>query len=376
MRDETPEQQGPLRTGWTTGASATAAAVAAAECLFTGRAPQSVHLSLPRGREADLPIHDWRPLDADSAEAAVIKDAGDDPDATHGARIWVRLRRRSEAGVTFHAGEGVGTVTRAGLALDIGEPAINPVPRQLLRDHLVEAAERFGHDGGFDVTIGVDDGARIALNTMNPRLGIEGGISILGTSGIVRPFSCAAFIASIHQGIDVARTNGIEHIAACTGSTSERVAQEYYGLPDMAMVEMGDFVGAVVKYLRRNPVARLTMVGGMGKFSKLACGRLDTHSRKGGVDFDFLADEAAAAGGDEALQAAVRAANTSLEAHALCRDAGIDLARRVCDRAWRVAASYLSPATALELWVIDKPGNVLARAGSIERTSDTTAALE
>lgn len=366
MRDETPEHQGPLRTGWTTGACATAGAVAAAECLFTGRAPTSVHLSLPRGREADLEIHDWRGLDDDSAEAAVIKDAGDDPDATHGARVWVRLRLTAEPGAVFRAGDGVGTVTRAGLALEIGEPAINPVPRQLLRDHLAEAAEHFGHEGGFEVTIGVDDGARIAQNTMNPRLGIKGGISVLGTTGIVRPFSCAAFIASIQQGIDVARTNGVEHIAACTGSTSERVAQSHYNLPDMAMVEMGDFVGAVVKYLRRNPVARVSMVGGLGKFSKLACGRLDTHSRKGGVDFGFLADEAAAAGADADLQAAIRAANTSLEAHAICHDAGIDLARRVCGRAWEVAASYLSDDTTLELWVIDKPGNVLARAGSLE----------
>lgn len=364
MRDETPEHEGPLRTGWTTGACATAAAVAAAQCLFTGHAPASVHLSLPRGREADLPVHDWRALD-DGAEAALIKDAGDDPDATHGARVWVRLRRRATPGVVFRAGEGVGTVTRAGLALDVGEPAINPVPRRLLRDHLAEAAERFGHEGGFEVTVGVDDGARIAQNTMNPRLGIEGGISILGTTGIVRPFSCAAFIASIQQGIDVARTNGIEHVAACTGSTSERVVRAHYALPEMAMIEMGDFVGAVVKYLRRNPVAELTMVGGLGKFSKLACGRLDTHSRKGGVDFEFLAREAAAAGADERLQAAVRTANTSLEAHATCRDAGIDLARRVCDRAWEVAASYLSAETTLELWVIDKPGNVLARTGSL-----------
>lgn len=377
MRDETTEHNGPLRTGWTTGACATAAAVAAAECLFTGQAPASVNVKLPRGRTADLAIHDWRRLDdQEGAEAAVIKDAGDDPDATHGARIWVRVHLRAEPGVTFHAGEGVGTVTRAGLALAIGEPAINPVPRQLLRDHLAEAAERFGHAGGFEVTVGVDDGERIAQNTMNPRLGILGGISILGTTGIVRPFSCAAFIASIHQGIDVARTNGIDHIAACTGSTSERVAQAYYALPDMAMVEMGDFIGGVLKYLRRNPVARLTMVGGMGKFSKLACGRLDTHSRKGGVDFTFLAAEAAKASADESLQAAIRGANTSLEAHELCREAGIDLARRVCDRAWEVAASYLPPETALELWVIDKPGNVLARTGSIDKASDATATVE
>lgn len=363
MREETAEHKGPLRTGWTTGACATAAAVAAAERLFNGAAPTHVHLFLPRNREVDLPVNDCRLLD-EGAEAALIKDAGDDPDATHGARIWVRLRTLPEPGVVFRAGRGVGTVTRAGLALAVGEPAINPVPRQMLQEHLARIAERFDFRGGFEVTVGVDDGEAIAQNTMNPRLGIVGGISILGTTGIVRPFSCSAYIASIHQGIDVARRNGITHISACTGSTSERVAREHYGFPDMAMIEMGDFVGAVLKHLRKNPVPRVTMIGGFGKFSKLACGRLDTHSRKGGIDFEFLAREAAA-GGPE-LQEAVRTANTSLEAVDLCRAAGIDLAQRICRRAWEAAAGYLSPETALELWVIDKPGNVLARAGSLE----------
>lgn len=366
MREETPERSGPLRTGWTTGACATAAACAAAELLFNGHAPQGAHLELPRGRQADLAIADSRELDG-AAEAAVIKDAGDDPDATHGARVWVRLQRRAAPGVDFHAGEGVGTVTRSGLALAVGEPAINPVPRRMLTEHLEAIAARFGYPGGFEVTVGVDDGAAIAQNTMNPRLGILGGISILGTTGIVRPFSCAAYIASIQQGIDVARTNGIEHVAACTGSTSERTALGHYDLPDMALIEMGDFVGAVLKYLGRNPVPDVTLVGGIGKFSKLAAGRLDTHSRKGGVDLEFLAAEAAAAGASAELQAAVRQANTALEAATLCQDAGVALADRICAQAWAVARPYLSADTALEVWAIDKPGNVVGRAGSLTR---------
>ncbi|MEX2575329.1 MAG: cobalt-precorrin-5B (C(1))-methyltransferase, partial [Halofilum sp. (in: g-proteobacteria)] len=363
MREESPEHSGPLRTGWTTGACATAAACAAAELLFAGHAPTHAHLDLPRGREVDLAIADSRELEGD-AEAAVIKDAGDDPDATHGARIWVRLGLRDEPGVTFHAGEGVGTVTRTGLALAVGEPAINPVPRQMLTEHLEAVATRFGYAGGFEVTIGADDGEAIAQNTMNPRLGILGGISILGTTGIVRPFSCAAYIASIHQGIDVARANGITHIAACTGSTSERVAQTHYDLPEMAMVEMGDFVGAMLKYLARNPIPRLTLVGGIGKFSKLAAGRLDTHSRKGGVDFDFIAREAAAAGATPQLQEAIQSSNTALEAVTRCGEAGVPLAERLCELAWQVARSYLPAEIALEVWAIDKPGNVIGRAGT------------
>ncbi len=365
-REESAEREGALRTGWTTGACATAAACAAAELLLTGNAPDSVHLQLPRGREAELAIADHRRLD-DAAEAAVIKDAGDDPDATHGARIWVQIRTLPAPGVTFRAGEGVGTVTRTGLALAVGEPAINPVPRQILGEHLDALAERLDYSGGFEVTIGVDDGAAIAEKTMNPRLGIVGGISILGTSGIVRPFSCAAYIASIHQGIDVARANGITHIAACTGSTSERVAQDHYGLPDMAMIEMGDFVGAVLKYLARNPIQQVTLVGGIGKFSKLAAGRLDTHSRKGGVDFDFIAREAAAAGATPEVQQSVQSSNTALEAVTRCSEAGVPLAERLCELALQVARSYLPEEIALEVWAIDKPGNVIGRAGTLER---------
>lgn len=365
MRTETTEHTGPLRTGWTTGATATAAAVAAAHRLFAGDVCTHVHLWLPRNRETDLAVHDCRLIEpGHSAEAGLIKDAGDDPDATHGARVWSRVVLSETAGVRFHAGAGVGTVTRAGLALAVGEPAINPVPRQMLTEHLARIAADVGYTGGFEVTIGVDNGEQIAENTMNGRLGILGGLSILGTTGVVRPFSCAAYIASIHQGVDVSRRNGCTHLAACTGSTSEAAVTAHYALPDMALIEMGDFAGAVLKYIKRHPVERLTLVGGFGKFSKLAAGRLDLHSRAGGVDFDFLADLSAEADAD--LKAAIRGANTSMDALTQASAAAIPLAQRVADRAWQFAAGYLPEATALELWVIDKPGAVRARAGTLD----------
>ena len=365
MREESSEHGGTLRTGWTTGATATAAAVAAAHRLLFDTVLERVHLRLPRGREAVLPVADSRVIaPARLAEAGLIKDAGDDPDATHGARVWVQLELTAAPGIRFEAGAGVGTVTRSGLALAVGEPAINPVPRRMIADHLARVAADAGYAGGFGVIVGVDDGERIAEKTMNGRLGIIGGLSILGTTGIVRPFSCAAYIASIHQGIDVARANGLTHLAAATGSTSEAVVRAAYDLPEMAIIEMGDFVGAVVKYLKRYPVARLTLVGGFGKFSKLAAGRLDLHSRRGGVDFEFLAGLAPEA--DAATQQAIRTANTSLAAHGLARDAGIDLAARIARRAWQKAGHYLPPQTRLELWVIDKPGRVLARYGRLD----------
>lgn len=364
MREETPERERPLRTGITTGACATAAAVGAVELLLGGTAPATVWLELPKGQRVELALADHRRLD-DAAEAAVIKDAGDDPDATHGARIWVRVRARDDPGVAFGAGDGVGVITRDGLPVAVGEPAINPVPRRMIAEHLAEAGERHGHPGGFEVIVGADDGAAMAERTMNPRLGIVGGISILGTTGIVRPFSCSAYIASIHQGIDVARANGIEHIAACTGATSERTAVAHYGLPDMALVEIGDFVGALLKYLRRHPVPAVTLVGGFGKLGKLAAGHLDTHSRKAAVDFERLAAEAAAAGAGADLRAAVRAANTSLQALAACRDAGIALGDRVAARAHAVARGYLPATVTLEVWAVDRAGTIVGRAGAL-----------
>ena len=199
----------------------------------------------------------------------------------------------------------------------------------MIREHLRELATIHHYDGGFEVTVSVEDGEAIALKTMNGRLGILGGISILGTTGIVRPFSCAAYIASIHQGIDVARANGAQHIAACTGNSSETFIAAQYHLPDMALIEMGDFVGAVLKYVRHHPVDRLSICGGFGKLSKLAMGHLDLHSRVSSIDFDYLANAAASTGADETLQQQIRAANTSIEALNLCQAAQIDLASKI-----------------------------------------------
>ena len=268
MRDETPEQPAPLRSGYTTGSCATATSLAAARLLLTGIASDVAEIVLPKGQHVPMQLVFCRLLDdAHSAEACTIKDAGDDPDVTHGAVVFARVRLADEPGVRFHAGPGVGTVTRAGLTLPVGEPAINPVPRQMMTAHLTELAAEHGYAGGFEVTVGVENGEALAQKTMNPRLGIIGGLSILGTTGIVRPFSCSAYIASIHQGIDVARANGYMHIAACTGNASEDAMRAYYQLPDIALIEMGDFAGAVLKHLKRAPVDKLSMCGVFGKLA-------------------------------------------------------------------------------------------------------------
>ncbi|MEH6824397.1 MAG: cobalt-precorrin-5B (C(1))-methyltransferase [Motiliproteus sp.] len=355
MWPESDEQPRPLRSGLSTGTGATACCVAAAQALLAGHQPASVEVELPRGERVTLVIKDYQPLD-EGVRVATVKDAGDDPDVTHGATLFVELRLSASPGILFKAGAGVGVVTRKGLLLAVGEPAINPVPRKMITQHLLHTADLYGYEGGFEVTIGVEQGEKIALKTMNPRLGIIGGLSILGTTGIVRPFSCSAYIASIHQGIDVARSNGICHIAATTGSTSEAAITAYYGLPEMALIEMGDFVGAVLKYLKKSPVNKLSICGGFGKISKLANGHLDLNSRASQIDFVQLARFAEQAGADDRLIAAVSSANTSIEALNACQRADVDLATVVCAAALQVARGVVPAAVEVEVWAIDRQG--------------------
>jgi cobalt-precorrin-5B (C1)-methyltransferase len=239
-------KDGPLRYGWTTGTCAAAAAKAAYTALLTGEFPDPVEVTLPRGQRPAFALATTKAGEGE-ATVGVIKDAGDDPDVTHGALILATVRRGAPGGgVTFRAGEGVGMVTRPGLPIPPGEPAINPVPRRMLREAIAEVAAAHGDAGDVDVEISVPGGEALAAKTMNGRLGIVGGLSILGTTGIVVPYSCSAWIHSIHSGIDVARAAGLTHIAGATGAASEAAVQRLHGLPEMALIDMGDFVGGML----------------------------------------------------------------------------------------------------------------------------------
>src|SRR5580693_7690109 len=308
-----PEVSPALRRGWTTGACAAAASRAAFAAMLTGRFPDPVEIRLPRGGSGIFPLA-LAQLSGTGARAGVVKDAGDDPDVTHGALVVAETAWAAPgSGIGFAAGEGVGTVTRAGLSLAVGEPAINPAPRALIRNMLLDAAvEISAPPPDLTVTISIPGGDRLAEKTMNARLGIIGGLSILGTTGIV-PFSCASWIHSIHRGIDVARAAGLDHIAASTGSTSERAVQRLYDLPDHALIDMGDFVGGTLKYLRRHPVPRLTLAGGFAKLAKLAQGHLDLHSSRSRVDAAALARRLDALGADPATVAAASASDSAAE---------------------------------------------------------------
>jgi len=358
------QQNGPLRRGWTTGTCAAAAARAAFIALLSGRFPDPVSIRLPRGATASFPLA-LAELGEGRARAGILKDAGDDPDVTHGALIIADVAWAAPAsGIGFAAGEGVGTVTRAGLALALGEPAINPAPRAMISQALREAAEENGAPlPDVTVTISIPGGERLAEKTMNARLGIKGGLSILGTTGIVVPYSCSSWIHSIQRGIDVARAAGLEHLAASTGATSERAVQRLYDLPEHALIDMGDFVGGTLKYLRGHPVARLTIAGGFAKLAKLAAGHLDLHSARSRVDTAALGEMLAALGADNVTVDKARAATGAGEILALAGTRSEALAGLVAAGAREVALATLSGKTAVEVAIVDRQGSFLARVG-------------
>ena len=353
----------PLRRGWTTGACATAATKAAFEALLTGVFPDPVEIVLPKGERPSFVLASSA-LDGETATAGIVKDAGDDPDVTHLATVIAAVRRLpAGSGVQFRAGPGVGTVTRPGLPIPPGEPAINPTPREMMREAIMEVAARCGGTPDAEITISIPNGVELAKQTWNPRLGITGGLSILGTTGIVHPFSCSAWIASIHRGIDVIRAAGLDHAAACTGSTSEAAVARRYTLPDFAYIDMGDFAGGVLKYLRHHPIRRLTLAGGFGKISKLAEGSLDLHSGRSQVNLDALAAGALAIGADAMLAEKLRHAHTAMEALELAQAARLPLGDWVAERAREVAEAAADRKVEIELLIVDRGGQPVGHAG-------------
>ena len=354
-----------LRFGWTTGTCATAAVNAAYTAMVTGECPKNVTVVTPSGKQADLAVA-MVELGTGWARAGIIKDAGDDPDVTHGAMICATVSPSTGFdGIRFLRGDGVGIVTKAGLPIGVGEPAINPVPRQMMTDMVAALAETLQGPRHIDIEISVPDGAVIAQKTWNPRLGIAGGISILGTSGVVRPFSCAAWIASIHRGVDVARANGLQHVIGSTGNNSERAAKARYDLPDIALMDMGDFVGGMLKYMRKNPVPRLTIAGGFGKLVKMSQGAVDLHSARSQVDFERLATLATPLG---LRHDAVANANSVLEIVQMSDpDQRHALASIVAGQARDAARTYLKrDDIAIEILIISREGALLGQAGSLE----------
>jgi cobalt-precorrin-5B (C1)-methyltransferase len=289
------------------------------------------------------------------ARAGIVKDAGDDPDVTHLCTVISTVRFAAKgSGVTFRAGKGVGMVTKPGLPIAPGEPAINPVPRRMMQAVIAELG-----CSDVEIEISIPNGEELAKKTWNPRLGIAGGLSILGTTGVVHPFSCSAWIASIHQGVDVARAIGLDHLAGCTGSTSEGTVRALYDLPLEAMIDMGDFAGGLLKYLRQHPVARITIGGGFGKLVKLAQGSLDLHSGRSQVDFAWLSERV-----PPAIGVAVAKANTAAQVLDLCSGIGFNVGKLIADIALGTVQRALRNAKIKpDIVVVGREGGIVGRAG-------------
>lgn len=357
-----PRKKGGLRGGYSTGSCAAAAAKAAMTALRTGAIPDAVTISLPIGGTATFtPVR--RDVGDGWAQCAVIKDGGDDPDATHGAYITARVEWADAPGIALAGGEGVGVVTLPGLGLAVGGPAINPVPRQMITTEVTEAAGGDLATRGARVTISVPNGEEIARKTLNARLGILGGISILGTWGIVKPYSTASWRASVVQAIQVAAANGQERAVLCTGSRSERYAMARYpDLPAVAFVEMGIFTGAALTTCVREHMRGVAVCGMIGKFAKLAQGHMQTHVAGNQVDTHFLAAIATECGADGSLTETVRGANTARHVAELVEAAGIapTFYRRLAELTRDQCAAHAKGKLAVEAALFDFDGGVLA----------------
>ncbi|MDQ3837434.1 MAG: cobalt-precorrin-5B (C(1))-methyltransferase [Thermoproteota archaeon] len=310
---EEKKRRGALRTGYTTGTTATAATKAALQALITGKAPEQVIVSLPKGKIATLRVAWTKHHDNGSFTCAVIKDGGDDPDVTHGAEICSTVSFTENVGeIKIDGGKGVGRVTKPGLGLEIGMAAINPTPMKMLEQAAREVASHQLESRGIDILVSVPSGEEIAKKTDNPRLGILGGISILGTTGLVLPYSTASFAASIRQGLEVATAMGSDTVVLTTGGRSEDFARELFNLPDHCFIQMGDFAGYSIKQCASKATLKKVIIAGfIGKLTKIAMGIKQTHVAGSHVDMEFMAQLAAECQAKPNVVEEINSANTA-----------------------------------------------------------------
>lgn len=350
----------PLRSGFTTGACATAATKGALKALITQVIQTKADIELPSGRRVTFKLENCE-YTKEYASCMVRKEAGDDPDVTNGALIGVRVNFNNTGEVVFKKGEGVGIVTLPGLDIPVGEPAVNPVPRMMIRKIVKELTYIYEDERGLDVSVFVPNGEEIAKKTLNNKLGVEGGISIIGTSGIVTPFSKSAFVSSIEREVNVAKANGCEHIVINSGAKSEKYLRDRYpNLPDLNFVHFGNFIGETLKKINKVEIPKVTLGIMLGKAVKLAEGHLDTHSKNVLMNKEFICELAKESG---------------CEAKQIEEIAGITMARElinifsfteaepfyrvVAEKCKSVCRTVLAEGE-LEILLIDNDGNIIA----------------
>jgi cobalt-precorrin-5B (C1)-methyltransferase len=349
-----------LREGFTTGACAAAATAAAVRALVSGQPVADITIDLPARSHVTFALVRCE-FAGNRVTCGVIKDAGDDPDVTHGAEIQATVEWLAAPEIVIAGGEGVGVVTKPGLPVEVGEPAINPVPRRMIRQAVVAEAGAWLETRGVRVTISVPSGAALAKETFNPKLGIIGGISILGTTGIVKPFSRSAYRASLYVELKVAAQNGVRHAVFTTGARSEEYArQRYPHLPDLAFLQVGDHMDYALKQARRLKLAQVTISTMIGKVSKMAQGRFQTHVSEGTIDHDFLAGAVAQLGGDDSLVGQVRAANTAQHVQKILHRANLPgLEKLLTQQAAAQAFDFIGGACGVEVLCFDLHGELL-----------------
>lgn len=353
--------KGKLRTGYTTGACATAATKAALLTLMSGQLHQQVEIDLPMGDKVIFTLAECRLNDGD-ATCGVVKDAGDDPDVTHQALIRATVSWMATPGIWLEAGDGVGVVTKPGLGLEVGSPDITRTPRKMIERVIQEMVGERLKDQGVKVVFSVPGGQEMAKKTELPRLGVAGGIAILGNTGIVRPYSTAAFKASIGIAIEVAAKASHRHLVFTTGGQSEKWAMKLLSLPQEAFIQMGDFVGHALRESARRGIEKVTIVGFPGKLSKIAMGKMQTHAAGSDVDIRFLADVAVACGAGKEVEAKLRSATTARHFMDLVLQEKVErVFDALCEKVCAQCRTSLKTPLAIETIMTDFEGRVIGR---------------
>jgi len=351
-----------LRTGFTTGTSATAASKAAILSIINQSKFQNIEVKLPKGKYIMIPIH-FCEFGKEKARCSVIKDGGDDPDVTHGAEIIVDLSLTDKKNeIIIEGGEGVGIVTKPGLGLEINKAAINPVPKKMIIENLREVGENILKNHGIQIIISVPRGKELGPKTDNPRIGILHGISILGTSGIVIPFSTASYAASIRQNLDVSIAMGNDTVVLTTGGRSEDFARKIIELPDHCFVQMGDFSGYTIQQCSKKNIKKAFIVGFIGKLTKMAAGVKQTHVKGSKIDMKFLANLAQNCGASETIIKKILAANTARHVSEIIKENEIEgFFSQICTETYNHMKKLSDDKVSLEVILFDFDGKVLAR---------------
>ena len=351
-----------LRTGYTTGTSATAAAKAALLAIINQIKIENIDVKLPKGSFIKIPIHLCQ-FDKNGAKCSVIKDGGDDPDVTHGAEIVVELSFTDSINeIEIDGGEGVGIVTKPGLGLELNKAAINPVPKKMINENLREIIDKHLVKKGIKVIISVPKGKELGPKTDNPRIGILNGISILGTSGIVIPFSTASYAASIRQNIDVAIAMGDDTVVLTTGGRSEDFAKKIIDLPEHCFVQMGDFSGYTIQQCAKKEIKKAYVVGFIGKLAKMAAGVKQTHVKGSKVDMNFLAESAKKCNANKITIESVKKANTARHVSEIIIENNVKgFFEEICNETYRHMRKHSEEKVPLDIILFDFDGNILAR---------------